>query len=902
MPARRGGRGLLTDYTNVVSRLSAFSDPAALFAALLGGTPVPTLICGPDGETLLVTPSLPRVLGWTPPPGHNLARDGIPGLPPVGDLFARCLADGTIPLPLCGYDRPEREGAPTERLALEGYMMRAQSATGETVAVVVIYRDVTERLRELHAVRAAETQLRTVVSHAPVVLFGLDRAGNVTFADGQGLDAIGLRGHELLGRSAVEAVRTLPPEAGVLLRRALTGREAAWSGAVAGRVFDLRLFPQCDSHGALSGVLGLAQDVTERHRAQEAAEARERRFRALVEHGADVITLHREDGTILYASSSVRHVLGYEVDELVGRHPTEFQHPEDRLHVEAQGARMLQSPGVPVTARYRVRRKDGAWRWIEGRATNLLHDQDVRAVVVNQHDVTESHEAQAALVEREQMLEDAQSLSLMGSFISNAEGRFLSASPSLYRILGLPENTPLSFATIMQLIHPDDIPSAVSARERALATREGFDLEHRIYHPDGRERWIRVVTKIMIPPGGQATYALGTVQDLTDRKQLEAQLVQSQRMEAVGRLAGGIAHDFNNVLSAISGFGQVVHDALGEHDPLREDMAQVLEASERAAQLTRQLLAFSRRQVLQPQVLDLNERLPEMSRMLRRIIGEDVELELKLAPGTAPIKVDPGQLEQVVVNLAVNARDSMPDGGLLTVATEELPARAADATPGLRAGSERRILLRVTDSGSGMDRATIERVFEPFFTTKGLGQGTGLGLSTVHGIVEQSGGNITVESEQGIGTTFRIVLPRTDEPLTATAIHPVAPGRKENHETLLVVEDDDAVRLFARRWLRQAGYRVLEARNGGEALLTIEQHPGPVHLLITDVIMPRISGKQLAERLRAARPGLKVLYMSGYSDEVIAHHGVLEPGVLLLEKPLSGPALEQKVREALRTT
>jgi CheY-like chemotaxis protein len=369
-------------------------------------------------------------------------------------------------------------------------------------------------------------------------------------------------------------------------------------------------------------------------------------------------------------------------------------------------------------------------------------------------------------------------------------------------------------------------------------------------------------------------------------------------MESVGRLAGGVAHDFNNLLTVINSYAELAVAELKEGDQLREDLKEIHAAGVRAAALTRQLLAFSRKQVLQPVVLNLSTLVAGTEKMLRRMIGEDVDLAIVPAEGLGCVKADPGQIEQVIVNLAVNARDAMPAGGKLTIETADVEFDEVYASQHVGAHPGQYVMLAISDTGTGMDEATRSRIFEPFFTTKDVGLGTGLGLSTVYGIVKQSGGYIWVYSEVGVGTTFKIYLPRVAE--AARDAHAVpAQTRIRGTETVLVVEDDKALRRAAKRILSTAGYAVIEAADGTEALQVMEGHEGPLHLLLTDVIMPGMSGREAAERLGALRPGLKVLFSSGYTDDSILRHGVLEQGVHFIAKPYTAAALTRKVRETL---
>jgi PAS domain S-box-containing protein len=424
------------------------------------------------------------------------------------------------------------------------------------------------------------------------------------------------------------------------------------------------------------------------------------------------------------------------------------------------------------------------------------------------------------------------------------------------------------------------------------------DVESHERDRDGHPK-IFLNNMIGIIEDGRMVRAWGTQRDVTEQRRLEEQIRQAVKVEAVGRLAGGIAHDFNNILTAILGTTQLLQRELGPEAPHYADVEEIRMAAERAADLTRQLLAYSRRQVLAPRVLDLNGVVRGLDSMLRRLIGEDVDLINTLAPQLAPVRADPGQIEQVIVNLAINARDAMPDGGTLTVDTADFDVDAAFARlhAGAVAGSY--VRLRVQDTGTGMDAEIRKHLFEPFFTTKPVGQGTGLGLATVFGIVKQSGGYIWAESEPGRGTVFTILLPRTSgapEPAASTQ-SPAQPAR--GTETILLVEDEETVRTLSDRALNQLGYTVLAAPSGWDALRLAERHRGPIHLVLTDVVMPGLSGRELVRQLAAVRPGTQVLYISGYSDEAIERHGVLDPGTAFLQKPFTPDRLAAKVRAVI---
>jgi len=394
-------------------------------------------------------------------------------------------------------------------------------------------------------------------------------------------------------------------------------------------------------------------------------------------------------------------------------------------------------------------------------------------------------------------------------------------------------------------------------------------------------------------------------EELAERERAEAalrkseeQLRQAQKMEAIGRLSGSVAHDFNNLLSVILSYSDLLLSDLKPIDPLRGDIESIRKAGEKAADLTRQLLAFSRQQVLAPRVVDLNAVLVDSEKMLRRLLGEDIEIVTHYARSLSRVKVDPSQVDQVLLNLVINARDAMPGGGKLTIETKDVELDDSYTSEHFGVARGPHVMLAVSDTGIGMDAQTQARIFEPFFTTKDVGKGTGLGLSTVFGIVKQSGGHIWVYSEPGGGSTFKIYFPATEAEDSEQA-RPVEPATLHGTETILLVEDQDEVRRVAQAILRRYGYHVIEARNAGEALLSCERHPRTIHLLLTDVVMPQLSGRELAERLASMRPAMKVLYMSGYTENVIVHHGILESGIAYLQKPIVPESLARRVREVL---
>jgi PAS domain S-box-containing protein len=483
--------------------------------------------------------------------------------------------------------------------------------------------------------------------------------------------------------------------------------------------------------------------------------------------------------------------------------------------------------------------------------------------------------------------------------VVDAAGNRIYTSPSYEQILGYPPED-LMKTSGLEEVHPDDRESVSRAAAEALKTHVGQRLEYRMRHKNGTWRLVESTASAVLNERGEVTKLIIVNRDVTERRQLERQLRQAQKMEAIGRLSGGIAHDFNNLLGVIIGYTEILEENAGSDETLRNSAAQILRAGHQAACLTRQLLAFSRQQVLEAKTLDINAVVRDTEKMLCRLIGADICIKTQLQPEANPVRVDQTQLEQAILNMAVNARDAMPEGGNLIIETKnfEITRELAEqysypVTPG------NYVLLSVKDTGTGMDNETQARIFEPFFTTKEKGKGTGLGLAMVYGFVKQSGGYIDVWSKKGVGTTLNIYLPKTTETLQEETNSSEKISSSQGQETILLVEDENSLRLLTKRILESLGYKVIDAADGESAIRMSEEFRGRIDLLLADIIMPGVNGRAVAEVVIKQRPNMRVLFMSGYTGQTIHARDVLEQGSFFLPKPFSRKALAEKVKEAL---
>ena len=634
------------------------------------------------------------------------------------------------------------------------------------------------------------------------------------------------------------------------------------------------------------------------HRIRRELVEREELFHLISENVADMIAIVDMKGKRLYNSLSYHRVLGYSPEELQASSSFEQIHPDDRERVK-KAAEEARRTGIGRTLEYRLRHKDGTWLWLESTSSVIRNTkgEPEKLLIVNR-DISERKRAEEALRRSEagfrSVVEDAP----YGIYRASSTGQILQVNPALEKMLG--------YELLDELLKTElvtDIFRHAGEYERLtdllIRTNEIKDVETEWKRRDGTPITVRCSGRRINDENGMPAYFEVFAEDVTEKRVLEKQLRMAQKMEAIGRLSGGIAHDFNNLLGVIIGYSRVLKKELGANTALCEHAVEIEKAGQRAASLTKQLLAFSRQQVLTPAVLNLNSLASDMEKMLPRLLGEDIEVSLALDSELGSVKADQSQIEQVIMNLAVNARDAMPQGGKLKIQTANVHLDQAYTRdhPGSKVGNY--VLLAVTDTGTGMSAETLAHIFEPFFTTKERGKGTGLGLATVYGIVKQSNGYIAVDSVLGKGSTFQIYLPQhVGKP--ATEEGKVDSGEKLlGSESILLVEDSEPLRKLAQTFLESGGFRVLSAEHGEDALQVASRHGKTFDLLLTDVVMPGMNGRALAEQLLARQPGMKVLYMSGYTDSFIAGHGVLEPGTHLLHKPFTEDVLIRKVREVL---
>ena len=636
--------------------------------------------------------------------------------------------------------------------------------------------------------------------------------------------------------------------------------------------------------------------------------SRARIYAALIEHSNECVGVLAADGRTVFQSAGVTGQLGYSPDELIGRYNFELIHPDDRPVALERFRSIIDDRPAAEPIRLRCRHKDGNWRLLEFTTARLAVRADAPYIVLNTRDVTDFTEAAAALRASEHRLDFALELGAMGVTDFDYATGALILSASLTRLMGYDTPPPApGLRWFLEHVHAEDRASLVSLFN-AIKTPVANEYEalFRIVR-DHQTRWWSGRVRVLRDDAGQPLQAIGLVCDITERRHLEEQVRQAQKMEAIGRLAGGIAHDFNNLLTVISGYADTLRQSMAPADPRFDDVVEIQRAADRAALLTQQLLAVSRNQSSRPGVVDANVVVTDIATMIGRLVGSGIELKVKLAPRPAAVLADRGQLEQVLINLAVNARDAMPDGGVLEIRTSLVDVTAAHASRLYSLKQGRHVRITVCDSGVGMPPEVQARVFEPFFSTKPPGKGTGIGLSTVYGIVKQSGGGIFLTSDPGVGTTFDVYLPFSTGLRSRVAARPKGERPADTDaiaadgETVLLVEDYGRLRELARKVLCRHGYRVLTAASGREAL-ELARRPGErVDVLVTDVVMQGMSGPELARALRDIAPEAAIVYTSGFAGDVVNQRGVVPAEAPFLAKPFTPASLSRIVRDALTT-
>ena len=768
--------------------------------------------------------------------------------------------------------------------------------------------DITERKKDEDRLRESEARYRDLIETARDVIFTLSSQGVFTSFNSAFETITGWSTKEWIGKFFVDLLDPNDvPKAIQRFKSVMEGQleesielhiRTKYGGVVHG---EFVASPQV-KEGKVIGVLGIARDITRRKKAEEALRTSEQKYRTILENIEEGYYEVDVAGNFTFFNDSLCQIYGYPREELMGMNDRQYTDQENAKKL-FQAFNKVYRTGEPTREfDWEIISKDGTKRSIEA-SVSLMKDSSGNRIGFRGliHDITGRKRAEEQLSKLFRAVEQSPATVIITDTDANIEyvnpkftqltgytlGEVIGKNP---RILKSGETPPEEYKLLWETI--------TSGRE----WRGEFHNKKK----NGEIYWELASISSIKNPEGLVTHFVAVKEDITERKRaeeeratLQEQLRQSQKMEAIGQLAGGVAHDFNNLLTVIKGYSQLSLNETKESDPLRGNIEEIKKASDRAADLTRQLLAFSRRQIMEAKVLDLNALLQNLDKMLRRIIGEDIELVTSLGENLGTVKADPGQIEQVIINLAVNAKDAMPKGGRLTIETAntELDDSYARAHVAVTPGPY--VMIAVSDTGTGMPPEVRDRVFEPFFTTKGKGKGTGLGLSTVYGIVKQSGGNIWIYSESGKGTTLKIYLPRVDEPAEEVKTQAVGEEFPLGSETILIVEDDKEVRNLAVRILKRQGYTVLDGSYGAEAFNACRQHKGPIHLLVTDVVMPGMDGRALSESLSKLHPEMKVLYMSGYTDDAIIRHGVMEKGMNYIQKPFTVNGLTNKVREVL---
>jgi two-component system cell cycle sensor histidine kinase/response regulator CckA len=902
--------GNIVDISDLKRAEEAVQESEARLRAIFEHAPVGMTMLDPAGRFLQTNPALQAIVGYS---AAELRSLKCPQITHPEDLPEQKRLHGELLAGKRQYYSIEKRyiRKDGEVVWVDMMLSRLLNSQGKVRAVGTII-DITARKRAEEALRESEQRFRDTTENAIEWIWEVDVQGRYTYSSPVVEQLLGYKPEEVLGKhyydfflpdqrdepknASLELLATKQPFRNFLNQNLHKNGQIVWLCSSG--------IPILDDQRNLLGYRGSDMDITAQKQAEEALRKSEQRFRLMAETIEDVLWMSTPNVyNMVYVSPAYETIWGQSCDRLY-QSPQSFLeaiHPEDREQAHYQ-ILANQSQGLPFSQEYRIIRPDGSVRWIHNHGFPVKDDQ--RRVILYTgvaKDITERKQAEVELRESEQrfrlMAETIQDV----FWISDpAIAKTKYVSPRYEQVWGRTRKELYQSAqAFLEAIHPEDRERVRSEIFANHERGEHFNLEFRIIRPDGEVRWIQDRGFPVRDDQGEVILFIGVAKDITERKTLEQQLLLAQKMEAVGRLAGGVAHDFNNLLMAITGYGEIMRAKILREDPLYSYLEDILTATDRAAALTKQLLTFSRQQIVHPQVVDLNRLVMDLKRMLRRLIEEDIELKIITGPSPVMVKADPGYLNQIIMNLVINARDAILCGGQIIVETGEVEFYASRQTRFGVAPPGSYVTLEVSDNGIGMDESIQAHIFEPFFTTKEPGKGTGLGLSIVYGIIKQSGGFIDLESESGLGSTFTIYLPHLEASMESAQAKAPKMTRFRGEETILLVEDEEVLRILLAKFLRLHGYTVLEARHGNEALEICEKHRGPIHMVVTDVVMPQMSGRVLADRLSLLRPEMKVLFMSGYTEDEVVQRGVADLSVAFLQKPFKPIDLARQVRAVL---
>ena len=767
-----------------------------------------------------------------------------------------------------------------------------------------VFQDISERIKAEASLKDSELKFRSYIENSPYGIFLWDGEGKIQDVNAAACKISGFAYRDLLNLSITDLVpeenkTEVLDEFKNLIDRGCSSIEIPFLTKSGKTIF-------CSIDSVRTGpdkYLGFVQDVTARKVSRENAIRTANEWQTTFDASEDVIWILDREQKIIRSNRKAQDFFGIPPEQLIGKHCWEITHEEGR---PIEGCPILMARESMGRESMDLSVGD---KWFKVTVDPIMDEQmRFNGAVHVISDITERKAAEEALILVKNSLEEAQAVSHTGSWEYDFEKDQPAWSKEAYKIFGIdPDQPPPSWVEHKKLLYPDQWEKLDKVIEQCVKYGQPYSQEFKLFRPDGEICWAHTVGRAVRDENGSIIRLMGSVQDITSRKlaeiektKLQEQLTQAQKMESIGRLAGGVAHDFNNLLTAIQGFSELLQSSLSPGDPLKKDVEEIQKAADSASSLTSQLLTFSRKQVAAPKILDLNSKISSSEKMLRRIIGEDIKFIFHPGEDAGNVFIDPGQVDQILINLMVNSRDAMPEGGELSITTGKVHETTVDCHSCGTSIPGGFVMMSVTDTGTGMDEETLRNIFEPFYTTKETGKGTGLGMPTIHGIIHQNGGHIKIESQSGKGSTFRIYLPsRKEKAETPTAVEPDV--QAVCSETVLLVEDKDIVRKLVLRILKKQGYKVIEAANGGEAFLKFEQENQDIDLLLTDVIMPEMSGKQLYERLLKIKPDLKALFMSGYTEDSISSQGILEEKINFIQKPFRPQALAAKLREVIGT-